>query len=149
MKHNKKLIQYNYMVFVISILFWLLFYVTLLKFFNKNPNIDNYNIKNLYLKYSLYVPVFFWIISLILVLFLNFIKYIFKLKSYIFNFIIYVIVFWLFFMLWIDLLFFEKHDAQLIKIVSNTFSIPLIISSVITILLVLLLCLFWFKSRWK
>ena len=143
----KKWIELKKNSFFLSILFWIILYLFLLKYFDKNVNIFNYKLKDFYIKYTMYSPIIFAIFSLILFYILFFLKFIFRLKSFIFTSIIYFLSFWFFLIFGIDLLFFESKDANFAKIIINTFAIPLISSSSIILFIVLLLSLKNYKVK--
>lgn len=144
---TKRLIELKKLSLILSLFFWLILYLLLLKYFYKDALIESYKLKDFYQKYTLYSPILFWALSLIFVYLLMIFKFIFRLKSYIFTMLIYFLSFWFFLVLWIDLMFFEARDADFAKAIINTFSIPLIVSSSITLILVIILSFFKINNQ--
>lgn len=144
---NKRFIDLKKIPLFLSILFWLLFYLLLLKSFDQNPEISNEKYKNIYLNYGMYAPIAFWLLSLILTYLLLFIRFIIRLNFLPVTILLYFIVYGLFLILWIDLMFFESRLADFALVIINTFSIPLIISSGTTILMVIALSFGKLKSK--
>jgi len=136
---NKRFVELKKFPLILSILFWIFFYLLLLKYFNIDAEISSYNLKEFYQKYTIYSPVLFWVLSLIIFYILLFLKFILRIKSYIWTLIVYFITFWFFLFLWIDLMFFESRIADFANVIINTFSVPLIVSSSIILLLVIVL----------
>lgn len=136
---NKKILELKIMPLVLISIFGLLFYLVLLFiYFDKEPVLESLKYRDFYQKYALYTPLVFSILSLIIFYFLYFLKIIFRVKSFIFNIIIYFLVFWFFLFLWIDLLLFEPRYADFLNLIILTFSYPIIISSSFILLLVVL-----------
>ncbi len=136
---NKRWIEFKIIPLLLNILFWVILYLFLLKYFNKEANIFSYKLKDFYIKYTMYLPIIFSILSFILFYVLLFFKFILRLKSFIFTSIIYVLSFWFFLLLGLDLMFFEPQDADFVKVIINTFSVPLIASSSIVLFIVFIL----------
>ena len=134
---NKRLVELKKLPVILSIIFSLILYLSLLKYFNSEPNIESIKLQDFYLKYTMFSPIVFWVLSLFLFYFLLLIKFIFRLKSYIFYTIIYFLVYLFFLFLWIDLLFMEQRVAEFAILIIDTFWVPLIISSSFVLLLVL------------
>lgn len=130
------------MPLVISSLFAIIFFLLLFfVFFDKQAVLENLKYKNFYLNYSLYLPLVFFVFSIIIFYILYLFKIIFRLKSVIFTTIIYLLIFGFFLFLGIDLLLFEPRYAEFLNLIILTFSYPLIISSIFTILLVIIFSL--------
>ena len=144
---NKRFIELKKVPLIISILFWVIFYLLLLKYFNNEPNISEYKYKDIYLKYSFYSPIVFWLLSLLFFYILLFIKFILRLNFFVVTITIYLLVYWFFLFLWIDFMYFESRIADFARLIIETFSIPLIGSSTITILLIVLLSFKKLKSE--
>lgn len=139
---NKKLLELKIMPLVISSLFAIIFFLLLFfVFFDKQAVLENLKYKNFYLNYSLYLPLVFFVFSIIIFYILYLFKIIFRLKSVIFTTIIYLLIFGFFLFLGIDLLLFEPRYAEFLNLIILTFSYPLIISSIFTILLVIIFSL--------
>lgn len=139
---NKKLLELKMMPLVLSSLFAIIFFLLLFfVFFDKEAVLENLKYKNFYLNYSLYIPLVFFVFSIIIFYILYLFKIIFRLKSVFFTTIIYLLIFVFFLFLWIDLLFFEPRYAEFLNLIILTFSYPLIISSLFTILLVIIFSL--------
>lgn len=136
---NKRFIELKKVPIILSILFLVIFFLLLMKFFNKEAEISSFNLKDIYQKYSLYLPVIFWILSLILFYILLLIKFILRLNFLVVTVLLYFIIYWFFLFFWIDLMFFEVRDADFAKAIIESFSMPLIISSSIILLLVILM----------
>lgn len=144
---NKRFIDLKKIPLFLSILFWLIFYLLLLKFFNQNPEISSEKYKNIYLNYGMYMPIIFWLLSLISLYILLFIRFILRLNFLPITILLYFIVYWFFLILWIDLMFFESRLADFALVIINTFSIPIIVSSGTTILMVIALSFGKLKSK--
>lgn len=96
-------------------------------------------LNDFYHKYTMYSPIIFWVLSLIIFYILAFIKLIFRLRFLTVTIIIYLITYWFFFFVWIDLLFLESRIAEFSNLIINTFWYPVLISSSIIILLIIVL----------
>lgn len=138
---NKRLIELKIIPLILSVIYWVLLYLLLLKYFNANPDISDLKYKDFYMKYTMFSPVIFWLLSIILLYLLLFIKYILRIKLLIVTILIYFVVFGLYLFLWIDFMYLESRIAPLAALIINTFSIPLIISSSIVIIMIILLSL--------
>jgi len=138
---NKRLIELKKIPLIMSIIFWIIFYILLLKYYNKEANISNFNYKEFYLKYSLYSPIVFWILSLIFFYLLSFIKFILRLNYLWVTILIYILTYSFFLWLGVDLIYFESRIAEFANVIIETFSLPLIISSSIMLLIIILLSL--------
>ncbi len=136
---NKRFIELKKLPLIFSILFWIIFYLLFLKYFNLDAEISSLSLKDFYQKYTIYSPILFWFLILVLFYILVFLKFIFRIKSYIWTIIVYFLSFWFFLFLWIDLMFFESRIADFANVIVNTFSIPLIVSSSVILILVLAL----------
>ena len=91
---NKKILELKIMPLVLISIFGLLFYLLLLFiYFDKEPVLESLKYRDFYQKYALYTPLVFSILSLIIFYFLYFLKIIFRVKSFIFNIIIYFLIF--------------------------------------------------------
>lgn len=136
---NKRFIELKRTHLILSILFWVILYLLLLKYFNMEVDISNTKYKDYYQKYSMFIPIIFSLFSLLFFYILTLIKFILRLHFLFITILIYFIVYWFFLILWIDLMFFESRYADFALVIINTFSIPLIISSSIVLFMVILL----------
>ncbi len=136
---NKRLIELKNTPIIVSVIFWITFYLLLLKYFNQEPNISDLKYKDIYLKYTMFSPIILWFLSLFIIYLLIFIKYILRLNFLTVTIIIYLMTYGFFLFLWIDFMYFESRIADFARLIIETFSIPLIGSSIITLLLIVLL----------
>jgi len=91
---NKKILELKIMPLVLSSLFAMIFFLLLFfVFFDKEAVLENLKYKNFYLNYSLYIPLVFFIFSIIIFYILYLFKIIFRLKSVIFTTFIYFLIF--------------------------------------------------------
>jgi len=137
----KKLIEQKKLPPIMMILFWIIFYVLLLQYFDKEVILEEYKQNDFYHKYTLYSPIVFAVLFLIFFYILVLIKIIIRLKKPFFTLLAYLLSFGFFLALWIDFMFFEPADADFAKTIVATFSVPLIASSGIMIVLSALICL--------
>ncbi|MDD3145302.1 MAG: hypothetical protein PHV23_04295 [Candidatus Gracilibacteria bacterium] len=136
---NKRFIELKKLPLIFSILFGIIFYLLFLKYFNLDSEISSQSLKDFYQKYTIYFPILFGFLSLVLFYILIFFKFIFRIKSYIGTVIVYFLSFGFLLFLGIDLMFFESRIADFANVIINTFSVPLIVSSSIILILVLVL----------
>ena len=137
----KKLIEQKKLPPIMAILFWVIFTVLLLQYFDKEVVLGEYKQNDFYHKYTLYSPIVFALLFLIFFYILVLIKIIIRLKKPFFTLLAYLLSFWFFLALWIDFMFFEPADAEFAKVIVATFSVPLIVSSAIMMVLSALICL--------
>jgi hypothetical protein len=144
---DRRCIESNKFPLIFSVIFWIIIYWLLFLYFDKEANISSYKLQDFYTKYTLYSPIVFWLLSLVIFYILAFIKFILRIKSSVVTILIYFIVYWFFLILWADLMFFEPRLADFAKLIIETFSIPLIASSSFILILVILLSLKKVKSK--
>lgn len=143
---NKRLIELRKIPLILSIIFWILFYILLKVYFQAENNQLTWDLKTVYEKYTMFTPILFSILSIIFFYILLLIKTLFRLNFLIVLLLIYFLSFWFFLFLGLDFMFFEKRDAIFALTIINTFSIPLIVSSWIILFLVILLSFFRIKK---
>ncbi len=144
---NKRFIELKKTPIILSVVFSIVLYTLLLKYFNINPDITDLKYRDFYLKYTMISPIIFWLLSIILIYLLILIKFILRLNFLIVTIFIYLIIYWFFLFLWIDFMYLESRIAPFASLIINTFSIPLILSSSITILLSILMSFKKVKSE--
>ncbi|MDD2871213.1 MAG: hypothetical protein PHS49_04435 [Candidatus Gracilibacteria bacterium] len=136
---NKRFIELKKIPIILSIIFSIIFYLLLLKYFNSDPNLTDINHRDFYLKYTMISPIVFGLLSLVLFYILTFIKFILRLNYLAVTILIYLLVYGFFLFLGIDFMYFESKIAPLASLIIDTFSIPLIFSSIMTIVMIILL----------
>lgn len=132
---EKRLIEFKKIPVILSVVFWVILYLLLLKYFDNQPEISSNNLKEFYTKYWMYASIVFPLLGLILFYILAFLKFILRLKNWFFSLILYIIVYWFFLFLWLDLMFFESRLADFALVIINTYSITLVVSSSIILLI--------------
>ncbi len=131
---QKKFLQSKLSFFLLWIIFIAVFYASYFIFWNKELSIANFQIKEIFQKYNIYFPLAFWLIALIFSAILLFIKFILRLNFLLVNIIIYLLVYWFFLILWIQLQYFEPRYTDIAIALIDNYALPLIIASSTTII---------------
>lgn len=138
---TKKYIEQKKFIFILPVLFTFLLYLFFYIYFDSEIIIEDQKYKNYYDTYVKFIPLILWIISFVSILFLSFIKFILRWKKFFFTSFVYILSFWIFLLLWMDLTFLEKRYADFMKAVILSFWEPLIYSSLLLLIFIIFLTL--------
>jgi len=126
---QKRFLQSKLSYFLLWIIFIIIFYASFFIFWNTELSIENFQIQEIFKKYWIYFPLAFWVLALFFSAFLLFIKFILRLNFLIVNIVIYLLLYWFFLVLWLQLQYFEPRYTDIAIVLIDNYALPLIIAS--------------------
>lgn len=152
---STRFIKSNFVPFILWIVFILVFYVMYFSLsisvelngkkiiYILNAYLDamqqlwflSYKVADFGKKYWVFIPVAYWILTIIIHYLLYFIRWVIRLKWFVSSLILVFIVYWFNLFLWIQLMFFEPRYTAIAIYLIDTFSKPIIWASSAALLL--------------
>ncbi len=126
---TKRFLQSKLAYFLLIFIFLAFFYASFFIFWNKELNIQNFQMHDIFEKYWIYFPLVFGIVALIGTLLLFLIKIIFRLNLLVVSIIIYLLVYWFLLAFGIQLKYFEPRYTDIAIALIDNYALPLIIAS--------------------
>jgi hypothetical protein len=139
---SKRFIQSKLAYFFLIFIFLAFFYASFFIFWNKELNIQNFQMYDIFQKYWIFFPLIFGILALVSILLLFLIKSIFRLNFLLINIIIYLLVYWFFLAFGIQLKYFEPRYTDIAVALIDNYALPLIIASSASIIFVFIFSFF-------
>lgn len=129
----------NWMPFLSGIVFIWLFYLFYFMWWAKvNIEILSYSFWDFAEKYSIFIPLFYWILSIFVLYLLYLIKWIIRANFWIVNLVLLLVVFWFNLFFWIQLVYFEPRFTDVAKFLIDTFWKSLMYASIWSIFFILI-----------
>ncbi|NUJ97927.1 hypothetical protein HGA92_04035 [Candidatus Gracilibacteria bacterium] len=126
---TKRFLQSKLAYFLLIFIFLAFFYASFFIFGNKELNIQNFQMHDIFEKYGIYFPLVFGIVALVGTLLLFLIKIIFRLNLLVVSIIIYLLVYGFLLAFGIQLKYFEPRYTDIAIALIDNYALPLIIAS--------------------
>lgn len=144
---KKRILQCKIVPLLIGILFTAILFWTTFLYKLDFWTINSIKTIDFFKKFWIYIPFAVWLLSILISYILIWIFAIIRLSNLITKLLVYLLIYWFRLVLWLDFMFIEKRYTDTAIILIDWYSVPLIVSSWVCLVLVILLSFFKKKEK--